>query len=41
VITFSPVRARFVRVTQTASTENAPFWSIQRLRVYQAPGGAR
>jgi mono/diheme cytochrome c family protein len=41
VITFSPVRAKFVRINQTATTESAPIWSIQRLRVYQAPAGAR
>jgi mono/diheme cytochrome c family protein/glucose/arabinose dehydrogenase len=37
-ISFPPVRARFVRITQTGSAENAP-WTIQRLRVYE-PGGA-
>jgi hypothetical protein len=41
VITFGPVRAKFVRISQTATTESAPIWSIQRLRVYQAPAGAR
>jgi hypothetical protein len=34
--TFAPVQARFVRVTQTASTPNAPAWSIQRFRLYKA-----
>ena len=37
-IAFRPVRATFVRITQTAAVENAPAWSIQRLRLYQAPG---
>jgi mono/diheme cytochrome c family protein/glucose/arabinose dehydrogenase len=37
VIQFAPVSARFVRITQTASLENAPAWSIQRLRLYK-PG---
>ena len=36
-IAFRPVRAKFVRITQTATVENAPAWSIQRLRLYQAP----
>ena len=37
-VTFAPVRAKFVRVTQTASVDGAPLWSIQRLRVYEAGG---
>jgi hypothetical protein len=37
VLTFAPARARFVRLTQTAVVENAPAWSIQRLRLFQAP----
>jgi hypothetical protein len=32
-----PVRARFVRVNQTASAPDAPAWSMQRLRIYQVP----
>jgi mono/diheme cytochrome c family protein/glucose/arabinose dehydrogenase len=38
VMIFRPVRAKFVRITQTATVENGPTWSIQRLRLYQAPG---
>jgi mono/diheme cytochrome c family protein len=38
VITFTPVRAKFVRITQTATVENAPPWSIRRLRLYEPPG---
>ncbi|MGH9160328.1 MAG: DUF7133 domain-containing protein, partial [Vicinamibacteraceae bacterium] len=37
VITFPRARARFVRITQTATPENAPEWSIERLRLYEAP----
>jgi mono/diheme cytochrome c family protein len=37
VIAFKPVDAKFIRITQTATTENAPAWSIQRLRLYQPP----
>ena len=37
IITFAPIRAKFIRITQTATTENAPGWSISNLRVYQ-PG---
>ena len=37
-ITFSPVQARFVRITQTASVPDAPPFAVQRLRLYQAPG---
>jgi mono/diheme cytochrome c family protein len=35
--TFAPVRARFVRVTQTSAAENLPAWIVQRLRLYEAP----
>jgi mono/diheme cytochrome c family protein len=35
-IPFPPVQAKFVRITQTARTENAPVWSIQSLRLYEA-----
>jgi mono/diheme cytochrome c family protein len=42
-IAFAPVRARFVRITQTATVENGPSWSMQRLRLFKpgAGGGAR
>jgi mono/diheme cytochrome c family protein/glucose/arabinose dehydrogenase len=36
-IPFTPVRARFVRIVQTANEENAPHWSMERLRLYEAP----
>ena len=36
-IRFAPVQAKFVRITQTATTEGAPPWSMLRLRLY-APG---
>jgi hypothetical protein len=35
VIAFEPVRTKFVRITQTASVEGAPNWSIQRLRLFE------
>jgi mono/diheme cytochrome c family protein/glucose/arabinose dehydrogenase len=42
VITFRPVPARFVRITQTATpTDGTPVWSIQQLRLYAAPAVAR
>jgi mono/diheme cytochrome c family protein/glucose/arabinose dehydrogenase len=37
VITFKPVQARFVRITQTAATGDAPPWSMRLLRLYQTP----
>jgi mono/diheme cytochrome c family protein len=42
-IAFAPVQARFVRITQTATVENAPSWSMQRLRLFRpgVGGGAR
>lgn len=36
IITFKPVQAKFVRLTQTASPENAPPLSIQQLRIYRS-----
>jgi hypothetical protein len=36
-IVFAPVRARFVRISQSATAE-AP-WTIQRLKLYE-PGSA-
>jgi hypothetical protein len=37
VITFPPVSAKFVRITQTATVDNAPPWSMRLLRLYEAP----
>jgi hypothetical protein len=40
-ISFAPVQARFVRLTQTGTAENAGVWSMQRLRLYRpGTGGA-
>ncbi len=41
-IAFAPVRAKFLKITQTATVEGAPSWSMQRLRIYSsgARGGA-
>ena len=39
VISFAPVQAKFVRITQTAAVEAAPPWSIQRLRLYEVLEG--
>ena len=36
VITFAPVSAKFVRITQTATVADAPPWSMRLLRLYQA-----
>jgi putative heme-binding domain-containing protein len=38
-ITFKPVRARAIRITQTASVDKAPAWSIQRIRIFEAARG--
>jgi hypothetical protein len=40
VIALPPVQARFVRITQTATVDGAPVWSIQRLRLFQGRGRA-
>ena len=34
VATFRPVQARFIRVTQTDSGENAPPWSVLNFRIF-------
>ncbi len=34
-VTFAPVRAKFVRITQTAAAADAP-WSVERLRLYES-----
>ena len=39
--TTAGVRARFVRITQTASIQDAPPWSIQRLQLYEAANRTR
>jgi hypothetical protein len=36
-ITFRPVQARFIRITQTGTAVRNEWWAIQRIRVYQ-PG---
>jgi mono/diheme cytochrome c family protein len=41
-ITFTPVRAKFVRITQTDTTANAPNWAMTNLRLYEAgPAAAK
>jgi hypothetical protein len=35
VITFAPTRAKFVRITQTDTTPDAPVWSMSVLRLYE------
>ena len=35
VIVFPPAQARFVRITQIATDEKAPPWSIQALKLYE------
>jgi mono/diheme cytochrome c family protein len=35
-IAFAPVRAKFIRITQTGTADNAPPWAIRRLRLYEA-----
>ena len=36
-IGFRAVRARFVRTTQIETVSDGPPWTMQRLRLYQAP----
>jgi mono/diheme cytochrome c family protein/glucose/arabinose dehydrogenase len=39
IIPFEPVRARFIRITQTGSSQNAEAWGIQQVRIYALPSG--
>jgi mono/diheme cytochrome c family protein/glucose/arabinose dehydrogenase len=39
-IAFAPTMAKYIRITQTATAEDAAMWSMQRLRVYR-PGLVR
>jgi mono/diheme cytochrome c family protein/glucose/arabinose dehydrogenase len=43
IVTFAPVQAEFVRMSLTASAQDAPAWSIQSLRIFALPraGDAR
>ncbi len=41
VAAFAPVRAKFVRITQTGTDANAPAWVIQNLRLFRTPTAAR
>jgi mono/diheme cytochrome c family protein len=40
IVLAQPVRARYLRITQTATDETAPAWSVARLQIYgpAAPG---
>ena len=38
-IAFTPSRAKFVRIRQTGTADNAP-WTLRRLRVLEAPASA-
>jgi hypothetical protein len=40
IAAFRPVRAKFVRITQTATDPAAPNWVIQNLRIYSVPAPA-
>ena len=37
MISFPPVRAKFVRITQTAAAANLPPWFIRSMRLFEAP----
>jgi hypothetical protein len=39
VIPLAPASAKFLRITQTASVENAPPWAMRLLRLYVAAPG--
>ena len=35
IISFQPVRGKFIRITQTATVAGAPAWSISNLRIFE------
>ena len=35
IISFKPVQAKFVRLTETSPTDKAPPWSIQQIRIFE------
>lgn len=39
-IAFTPTGGRFLRITQTATTDGAAPWVVRNIRLYQAPQGA-
>ena len=41
VIALTPVRAKFVRITQTATVDNVTPWSMQQVQLYEIrPSGS-
>ena len=40
-IVFTPARAKFVRITQTADEPNAPSWNMQQMQLYEMRSIAR
>ena len=36
---FAPTRAKFIRITQTETIENAPNWTVSNLKIYEASQG--
>jgi hypothetical protein len=37
IVTFKPVQAKFIRITQTGTARNGELWAIQQIRVYESP----
>ena len=40
ISTFTPVSAKFVRITLTVDADDAPAWSVQNLRIFSMPAAA-
>ena len=36
IVSFKPVQARFVRLTETSPSDKAPAWTIQQIRLFEA-----
>ena len=38
-ISFPATRGRFIRISLTASADDAPAWVVRNVRLYRAPAG--
>jgi hypothetical protein len=41
IVSFAPVDAAYLRITETDTPDEAPVWSIQQLRLYEAGPGVK
>jgi mono/diheme cytochrome c family protein len=41
IVSFAPMDAKYLRITETDTPDDAPVWSIQQLRLYEAGAGVK